>query len=245
MIHDEALSLFRKITALLSEPVLLVAADSQVLAGNPAAARLLPGVADGVPLSDLVSEPADDVARFVRQWLRTGHPTPAGLTLHGFDGARLRCRCFGARAQWLPAPTVHLRAVRIDPGDRFLTLKERVDALDRERTLRFRATEDHAALTASLTTAQARVEHLHALIVALATATTTASVIQLVAKHVPAVLGCTEADLHLTPPPPAPGRLDVPVPPRATLVLTSDSPPPPDHLESIRVLIGSTLTRLP
>ncbi|MGV9878641.1 hypothetical protein [Streptomyces sp. NPDC003006] len=241
MIRVEALTLFRKITGLLTEPVLLVAADTRVLAANPAAVRLLPGVEDGTPLSGLVSESADDVALRVRQWLRTSHPTPAGLTLHGFDGTRVRCRCFGARAQWLPTPTVHLRAVRVDPCDRFLTLKERLNALERERTLRFRATEDRIALTTSLAAAHARLDRLHALVVALATATTPAAVVRSVAEHAAPVLGCTTADLHLTPPAPAPARLHIPVPPHAALVLAADSPPAPEHLESVTALIGAAL----
>ncbi|MET8685338.1 PAS domain-containing protein [Streptomyces sp. NPDC004732] len=243
MIRDEALGLFRKITGLLTEPVLLVAADTEVLAANPAAIRLLPGVEDGTPLSALVSESADDVARCVRQWLRTGHPTPAGLTLHGYDGARLRCRCFGARAQWMPVPSVHLRAVRIDPGDRFLTLKERVNALERERTLRFRATEDRAALNASLSAVHARLDHLHAMIVALTAAATPEAVGELVAEHVPTILGCTGADLRLAPSAPARTHLHIPVTPHATLALTADSPPSPEHLESVTSLIGGALSR--
>ncbi|MEU5957708.1 hypothetical protein [Streptomyces sp. NPDC047525] len=246
MTCDDPLLLFRKITGLLTEPVLLVAADSRVLAANPAAARTLPGVGDAIPLSELVSESAEDVARIIRQWLRTGHPTPAGLTLHGFDGARLRCRCFGARAQWMPTLTVHLRAVRIDPGDRFLTLKERVNALERERTLRFRATEDRIRLTASLAAAHARLDHLHALVQAVATAASATALVQSVAKHAPPALGCREAALHLTLPAPAPARrrLRVPIPPYATLVLTTDSAPPPDHLESVTALISGALRNL-
>ncbi|MEU1117317.1 MULTISPECIES: hypothetical protein [unclassified Streptomyces] len=241
MIHDETLTLFRKITGLLTEPVLLVAADTRVLAANPAAVRLLPGVEDGLSLSAMVSETADDVASFVRQWLRTGHPTPAGLTLHGYDGSRVRCRCFGARAQWLATPTVHLRAVRIDPGDRFLTLKERVAALDRERTLRFRATEDRIALTAALDAARAGLDQMHALVVTLRAAATAADVVRIVADRVPAILGCARADLYLTAVPPAPTRLHIPVPPHASLVLTADTPPPPDHLESVTTLIAGAL----
>ncbi|WAL99635.1 PAS domain-containing protein [Streptomyces sp. Je 1-369] len=243
MIRDEALGLFRKITALHTEPVLLVAADSRVLAANPAAVRLLPGVEDESPLSALVSESADDVDRFVRQWLRTGHPTPAGLTLHGYDGVRLRCRCFGARAQWLPAPAVHLRAVRIDPGDRFLTLKDRVNALERERILRFRATEDRAALNAALAAVHARLGHLHALVTSLAAAATPEAVGELVAKHVPTVLGCTRADLHLKDSTPVYANLRIPVPPHAMLALTTDSPPLPEHLASVTALIGGALRR--
>ncbi|MFF1377578.1 PAS domain-containing protein [Streptomyces sp. NPDC058308] len=244
MNRDEALRLFRKITGLLTEPVLLVAADTQVLAANPAAVRLLPGVQDDPLLSSLVSESVDDVAACVRQWLRTGHPTPAGLTLHGYDGSRVRCRCFGARAQWLATPTVHLRAVRIDPGDRFLTLKERVNAVEREQTLRFRATEERNALTTSLSAAHDRLEHLHALVVALAAASTTTGVVQAVAEHVPTVLGCTGADLHLTPVPPGPIRLRIPVPPDAALALTMDGTPPAEHLESVTALIGGALKNL-
>ncbi|MGW6528618.1 hypothetical protein [Streptomyces venezuelae] len=243
MIRDEALGLFRKITSLHTEPVLLVAADGQVLAVNPAAVRLLPGVEDDSSLSDLVSESADDVGRFVRQWLRTGHPTPAGLTLHGYDGVRLRCRCFGARAQWLPAPTVHLRAVRIDPGDRFLTLKDRVNALERERILRFRATEDRAALNTALSAVRTRLDHLHTLVVALAAAATPEAVTKLVAEHVPPVLGCARADLHLADATPVNAGLRIPVPPHATLALTTDAQPPAEHLESVTALIGGALER--
>lgn len=242
--------LFRKITGLLTEPVLLIASDTRVLASNPAAARMLPGVEDRIPLSEMVSESAEDVAKYVRQWLRTGHPTPAGLTLHGYDGARVRCRCFGARAQWMPTLTVHLRAVRIDPGDRFLTVKERVNALERERTLRFRATEDRKELTTSLAAARARIDHLHALVQSVVTSATTAALAQSVAKHAPPALGCAEAALHLTPPAPDLTHLHVPVPvpaavaPHATLVLTTDSPPPPEHLESVTALIGGALGSL-
>ncbi|MFJ2770562.1 hypothetical protein [Streptomyces sp. NPDC087300] len=242
MIREDKLALFRRITALFTEPVLLVAADAEVLAANPSAVRLLPGVEDGKPLSGLVSESADDVDRCVRQWLRIGHPTPAGLTLHGFDGMRLRCRCFGARAQWLPVPTVQMRAVRIDPGDRFVTLKDRVSALERERTIRFRATEDRNVLTTSLTAAQSRLDRLHALIVALATAGTADGVIRAVAEHAAAALGCAEVELHLTEPAPVPTRLHVPVPPHATLVLTARQLPPPEHLESVTTLISGALT---
>ncbi|MFJ8825864.1 hypothetical protein ACIREE_29355 [Streptomyces sp. NPDC102467] len=226
---------------MLTEPVLLVAADTQVLAANPAAVRLLPGVREGPTLSNLVSEPGDDVALFVRQWLRTSNPTPAGLTLHGFDGTRVRSRCFGARAQWVPTPAVHLRAVRIDPGDRFLTLKERVNALERERSLRFRATEDRLALTSSLAAAHARLDHLHALVVATSTAATAADVVRLVAQHVASVLGCATADLHLGPPPRNPAQLLISIPPHATLALTTDGLPPADHLESVTTLISGAL----
>ncbi|MFI6092640.1 hypothetical protein [Streptomyces sp. NPDC051218] len=245
MTIDDPLALFRKITGLLTEPVLLVAADTRVLAANPSAVRMLPGVEDAAPLSDMVSEAAEDVAQYVRQWMRTGHPTPAGLTLHGYDGARVRCRCFGARAQWLPTLAVHLRAVRIDPGDRFLTVKERVNALERERTLRFRATEDRLRLNSSLTAAQQKLDHLHTLVQAVASSTTTAGLIRSVAEHAPPVLGCTEAALHLTPPSPGPDRLHVPVGPHATLVLATNRPPPPtEHLESVTALIGGALRSL-
>ncbi|MEU5899554.1 hypothetical protein [Streptomyces venezuelae] len=223
--------------------MLLVAADSQVLAANPAAVRLLPGVEDDIPLSALVSESADDVGRCVRQWPRTGHPTPAALTLHGYDGVRLRCRCFGARAQWLHAPTVHLRAARIDPGDRFLTLKDRVNGWERERTLRFRATGDRAALNATLATVRARLDRLHALVVALAAAATPGAVGELVARHVPTMLGCARADLYLADSAPVPTNLRIPVPPHATLALTTDTSPPPDHLESVTTLIGGAVSR--
>ncbi|NEA01212.1 hypothetical protein G3I28_18075, partial [Streptomyces sp. SID10116] len=82
------------------------------------------------------------------------------------------------------------------------------------------------------------------LVVALAAAATPGAVGELVARHVPTVLGCARADLYLADSAaPVPTNLRIPVPPHATLALTTDTSPPPDHLESVTALIGGAPSR--
>lgn len=183
---ESLLDTFCKVTMPLPEPVFLISYRGTILAANAAAHRTVPDLGRSPFLAEIVSESEQQVLRLIRQWLRTGHPTPAGLTLHGHNGKRLRSRCHGARASWLPLPEpiVQMRAIRLDSGDRFISLREQVVSLKREQA------------------AERRTDEALGLVQALAETSTISEIAHLVATMAPRVLSATAALLYLADPPP-------------------------------------------
>ena len=143
MIGDQQ---FLKLADLLPEGLLLVARDGTILAANRAFANRLgipPGSVVGRRLVELVSEPADEVARYLRDCSRSRQPVPGALTLLRDGGHGLACRCDGTLYQPDGGGGSSLLALRFMPKEtsvrQFLVLNERIEILNRQIAQRRRA----------------------------------------------------------------------------------------------------------
>jgi two-component system CheB/CheR fusion protein len=93
---------FLQITQSLPEPMFLVSGDGIILIANPAATDLLK-LSDqdlcGVRLDHLVSDPADNVAHYLKVCSRSRELMPGLLVWRTRDGRIIPCRCEGAALQ--------------------------------------------------------------------------------------------------------------------------------------------------
>jgi PAS domain S-box-containing protein len=93
---------FLQITQPLPEPMFLVSGDGIILIANPAATDLLK-LSDqdlcGVRLDHLVSDPADNVAHYLKVCSRSRELMPGLLAWRTRDGRIIPCRCEGAALQ--------------------------------------------------------------------------------------------------------------------------------------------------
>jgi len=89
---------FLEFAGVLPEPLCLVSSDGQVLALNPPAAAL-PGVGEGArgrAFAELVTDPPEKVADYLRDCSRSRELIQITLSLRTPDGPALGCQCEGA-----------------------------------------------------------------------------------------------------------------------------------------------------
>src|SRR5690606_33141308 len=134
--------LFGSITRTVSDPMLLVAEDGEVLGRNAVMRRLFPGAEVGADLYRLAADGPEQVGETLHRWARSGRPLAGSLALIDRDGRPRRCHCFGARASWArtPGPAVQVRLVPVRDADRTTPARGA-----RERRLRARLEHEHAA----------------------------------------------------------------------------------------------------
>jgi PAS domain S-box-containing protein len=129
---------FLRVADLLPEPMMLVAADGTILASNRACAGRL-GRALGAPkegrLQDLVSNPSEEVAAYLRDCSRSRQLVLGSLRFLGISTSAV-WRCEGEVYRPREGETPALLLLRLQPREsvvqRFLLLNQRVDALNRE-----------------------------------------------------------------------------------------------------------------
>jgi PAS domain S-box-containing protein len=132
----------------LPEPYLLIDTKGNVLAGNAAASRIVPGLADGANgprLEDVVEDAPERIESYLKECSRSGSPLPGSLTLSAPRNGESRLRCYGA-AVALPGETrqrlvlLHLAPARSSSRE-FLLLNEKIADLTRESRRRRQAEE--------------------------------------------------------------------------------------------------------
>ena len=194
-----SLGLFRAITTLLPNPVVLCAADGRVLAANPAATRSVTGLEAGCSLYELQDGDREVLRRHLTQWLRSGAPLPGALAVKDRSGETVRFRCHGARARWWdgPEPAVQMHLSRLDQSDRFVALSRQLATLNREVAFRRSAEAERERLLAAEKTGRVRLQHLYRLTAALATAGTLAQVAEAVRETAPAAVDASDVVLEL------------------------------------------------
>ena len=194
-----SLELFQAITKLLPNPVLLCAADGEILSANPAATRFDGRLATGGNLLELDVERAPRLRTHLDRWLRSGNPLPGALVVKGADGAVTRFRCHGARARWWkgPLPAVQLHLVQLDHTDQFVTLSQQVTTLNREVAFRRTVEAERERLLASAQATHARLQNMYRLTAALASSATLAEVSDTVEDAAPAAIPAEAVALRL------------------------------------------------
>jgi PAS domain S-box-containing protein len=140
---------FLKTADLLPEAMLLVSGDGVVLAANRTVARRLgldPHGLRGRRLSDVLADPPDAIAGYLRTCSRTKEMVPGTLRLSRGESGTLRCHAEGAaycpRADGADA----LILLRLIPKEtsisRFVALNQRIDAQAREIRRRQRVEDE-------------------------------------------------------------------------------------------------------
>jgi signal transduction histidine kinase len=130
---------FVRLTKPLPHPHLLVSGGGALLALNPAAARAL-GLESTAPrarpLSDLVADPPDRLAAYLRRCAGSGSLLPGSITVPGAAGSPTRFRCEGAVVRPAGAAGEPLLLLRLLPhleaSERFLLLNRKIEELARE-----------------------------------------------------------------------------------------------------------------
>src|SRR5690606_3774758 len=124
---------FLKVMDRLPEPSLLVSGDGAVLGANRALARLgvRPSGLTGRSLADLMVQPPEAVAEYIRRCARSGQPLPASLTILDDEGGRsIPCRAEGSllnpRAGDQPAVVLIRLIPRDDSVSQFLRLNRQI-----------------------------------------------------------------------------------------------------------------------
>ena len=128
---------FLQLSDLLPEPTLLVSAGGTVLAANRATGERLgvsPDALRGRPLSDAVTEPPDDVAKYLRACSRSRQLVLGALTV--LSDPPLPCRAEGAAIRPAGAGVEALVLLRLVPkqsaAGKFVALNLRIDELGKE-----------------------------------------------------------------------------------------------------------------
>jgi len=129
---------FLKVADLLPEPMMLVAADGTILAANRSSEKRLEGIPrplQGHRLQDLVSDPPQEVAAYLRDCSRSRQLVLGSLRFPGSsttDVWRCEGEVYRPRKEGDPA----LLLLRLQPREsviqKFLLLNQQVDALNRE-----------------------------------------------------------------------------------------------------------------
>jgi len=139
---------FLLLTSPLPEPMLLLTGDGLILAGNRAVEERL-----GVPLSTLrqrrlaevVSEPPEEVARYLLHCSRSRSFVLGALRLVRSDGGEVTCRAEGAVIRPRSGDADAVLMMRLIPRasaqGQFVALNQRIDALGSEVQRRRRAEE--------------------------------------------------------------------------------------------------------
>jgi PAS domain S-box-containing protein len=133
---------FRHCYSKLPEATLLVSSNGRIIEANNAAKSLLDKVATlpGALLSDIVTDSPEKVARLLELSRRSRDLFPGALTFKEKTG-ELACKI--QTALFSASPEEHMLLFRVFPKvealERFRTLNERIDALNREVVERKRA----------------------------------------------------------------------------------------------------------
>jgi PAS domain S-box-containing protein len=130
---------FHQIADLLPEPMLLVAENGKVLTANPGLQDRLdisPRHIKGRRLAELLADPPETVAQFLRICTRGRRMIPADLTLHRENGENVPCRFEGAVFRPADEESPALLLIRLLPKEsaasQFFALDERVTQLTKE-----------------------------------------------------------------------------------------------------------------
>jgi PAS domain S-box-containing protein len=128
---------FRTLTRSLPEPYLLVSADGEVLAANPAAVRLLEISPDSTPaLTSLVMDSPEGLNAFLWNCTRSGSLLPGTLTPRGGEasGARVRIEGCALRGDDAAGAGVVLLRLQLQKpaSERFNALNRAIDELNSE-----------------------------------------------------------------------------------------------------------------
>ncbi len=134
----------------LPEPMLLLTGGGLVLAGNRAVEKRL-GVAlntvRGKTLADVVADPPDEIAHYLRSCSRSRSLVLGSLDLLGGDGEGVSCRTEGTLLRPRTEGAEAVLLLRLTPKEsavgRFVALNQRIEELGREVQRRRRA-EDEA-----------------------------------------------------------------------------------------------------
>ncbi|MBL1086912.1 serine/threonine-protein phosphatase [Streptomyces actinomycinicus] len=216
-----SLALFRAVTGLLPHPVVVCSASGRILAANSATRRAVDSLTTGAELAELVQDP-DGLRRQLGRWMGSGSPLPGVITVCGSDGKPVRLRCHGARARWWegPEPAVQLQLSRLDAGDRFVALSQRVELMHQQTAYRRAIAEQRAELLRRETEARDRMQRLYRLTAALAASADLTDVCEAVHKCAPQVLDAQSVllELHVLRLVPSLGPTDSPLAPSATWV---------------------------
>ncbi len=152
---------FLQMAELLPEAAFLITEDGVIIAGNGAAtelARLSAASLSGARLCELVAEPAETVARYLRLCARNRCCVPGSLTWRGRSGVGqtvnspdipgeelIECRCDGARLELETETASAFIFLRCRPKETtlssFRALNEQIAVLSREVAERKRAEE--------------------------------------------------------------------------------------------------------
>jgi PAS domain S-box-containing protein len=137
---DETQS-FLELANLLPDALLLVSRDGVVLAANRgvrARLEMSPEALRGRRLTEVVTDPPDVVARYLRDWSRTRQLLPGSMTVLQDGGPGIVCRAEGAlyRPAGGDGASEALLVLRLLPKEasvyQFLYLNQRIDDLNRE-----------------------------------------------------------------------------------------------------------------
>ena len=150
---------FQQFYGRLPEPMLLLSRDGEVIASNPAAVELvgrpLPA---GTKLAEISSDPEAKLSRFLLLCQRSRELLPGAIAIRRSDGTVLVCRAGGGL---LAGGDSHV-LLRLSPNEqatsRFVTLNDRIAALNREIGERLRAEATLAAANEALRRANADLE---------------------------------------------------------------------------------------
>jgi PAS domain S-box-containing protein len=134
---------FLQITDLLPEPTLLVSGGGLILAANRVTEARLGAALGGRPLAEVVAEPADAVARYLRNCCRSRSPVLGALTVTA--GEPQPCRAEGGvlrpGADGIEALVLLRLVPKQSAGGAFAALNQRIEELGREIHRRNRAEE--------------------------------------------------------------------------------------------------------
>ena len=153
---------FLELARVLPEPLLLVTSEGNILATNPPVAALL-GLRSkaliGKNLFDLVTEPPDNVIKYLQACSSTRTMFLGSLTLRRHDGETLICRSEGAVVQPWSVESQSLILLRLEnrasASSNFVLLNKKIDELAKEVQQRQRA---EAALSKANQELERRVE---------------------------------------------------------------------------------------
>ncbi|WP_341529130.1 ATP-binding protein [Nostoc sp. UHCC 0302] len=130
---------FLEFARVLPEPLLLVNSEGQLLAGNQPAANLLGLRRQDFKermLFDLVTEPANELVKYLQACSTSRAMVIGTLTIHKNDGQTLICRSQGAVIQPLSSESSALILLRLEnraiANNNFILLNKKIDELGKE-----------------------------------------------------------------------------------------------------------------
>lgn len=140
---------FLEFARVLPEPLLLVNSEGQLLAGNQPAAKLLGLRRQEFKermLSDLVTEPANELVKYLQACSISRAMVIGTLTIQKNDGQTLVCRSQGAVIQPLSGSSSALILLRLEnralANNNFVLLNKKIDELAKENHRRKLAEEE-------------------------------------------------------------------------------------------------------
>jgi signal transduction histidine kinase len=130
---------FQQCYAILPEAMLILAADGEILAVNPAASALFrgkPAALQGLRLQALVVDPEPKLGHFLTQCQRSRELLPGALIARCFDGSTAACRAEAGllvpHSEAQPGQILLRLLPKEATTSRFLALNERIESLNSE-----------------------------------------------------------------------------------------------------------------